>query len=221
MKCAIPVFEGLLPKKHDRIVGKLLFELCTWHGLAKLWLHTETTVNDLEHSTTRLGKLLREFRKEVCSGYATKELPSEEAARIRRKAAAAKKLGQSAAPSIPDAPNSRQQRTFNLSTYKIHALGHYARAIRLFGTTDNFNSQTVTIYLFGLKKKLMVCLGRARTPTSKAVLQTCAQRQTRYWDWTASTTGTIHPPCTGTKSAVHYDPRHRRGCRRIAFDSSH
>jgi hypothetical protein len=150
-KCAIPVFEGLLPKKHDRIVSKLLFELCTWHGLAKLRLHTETTVNDLEHSTTRLGKLLREFREEVCSCYATKELPSEEAARIRCKAAAAKKQGQSAAPPLPDAPKSRQERTFNLSTYKLHSLGHYARAIRLFGSTDNFNSQTVTINLFHLK----------------------------------------------------------------------
>jgi hypothetical protein len=145
------VFEGLLPKKHDRIVGKLLFELCTWHGLAKLRLHTETTVNDLEHSTTRLGNLLRQFQKEVCSGYATTELPAEEAARIRRKAAAAKKQGQPAAPSIPNAPKSRQQRTFNLSTYKLHSLGHYARAIRLFGSTDSFNSQTVTIYLFDLK----------------------------------------------------------------------
>ena len=32
------------PKEHDRIVQKLLFELATWHGLAKLPLHTEITV---------------------------------------------------------------------------------------------------------------------------------------------------------------------------------
>jgi hypothetical protein len=111
MKCAIPIFEGLLPKKHDRIVGKLLFELCTWHGLAKLRLHTETTVNDLEHSTTRLGNVLHQFRKEVCSSYITNELPTEEAARIRRKAAAAKRLGQSAAPSNTNSSKSCQQRT--------------------------------------------------------------------------------------------------------------
>jgi hypothetical protein len=142
----MPVFEGLLPKKHDRIVRKLLFELSTWHGLAKLRLHTETTVNDLEHSTTRLGNILREFRKEVCGAYATLDLPSEEAARVRRKAAAAKKLaGQPTAQPqlVPDVPKSRRHRTFNLSTYKIHALGHYARAIRLYGTSDNYNSQTV------------------------------------------------------------------------------
>jgi hypothetical protein len=144
-KCAIPVFDGLLPKKHDRIVRKLLFELSTWHGLAKLRLHTETTVTDLEHSTTRLGKVLREFKKEVCGAYATTELPSEEAARIRRKASAAKKLGvQVVQPAPAAAPQSRRHRTFNLSTYKLHALGHYPTAIRLYGSSDNFNSQTVS-----------------------------------------------------------------------------
>jgi hypothetical protein len=156
-KCAIPVFEGLLPKKHDRIVRKLLFELSTWHSLAKLRLHTETTVTDLEHSTTRLGKCLREFKKEVCSAYATTELPSEEAARIRRKASAAKKPGaQPAAPVAPatqKAPQSRHHRTFNLSTYKIHSLGHYARAIRLYGTSDNFNSQTVSLSCMSILKR--------------------------------------------------------------------
>ena len=82
-KCAIPVFEGLLPKKHDRIIQKLLFELSTWHGLAKLRLHTETTVNALETSTTRLGQILPKFSGTVCPAYNTFDLPSEEAARVR------------------------------------------------------------------------------------------------------------------------------------------
>ena len=80
-QCAIPVFDGLLPDKHDRIVGKLLFELATWHGLAKLRLHTETTVQDLENSTARLGDILRDFQKTVCPEYDTYNLPTEEAAR--------------------------------------------------------------------------------------------------------------------------------------------
>jgi len=133
-ECAIPVFEGLLPKKHDKIMQKLLFELATWHGLAKLRLHTETTVNDLEHSTTRLGTALRDFEANVCSVYTTTELPSEEAAKkanthLPKKPIKAGKL----------APQSKRTRKFNLSTYKLHALGHYPRAIRLFGTSDNFN----------------------------------------------------------------------------------
>ena len=87
------MFEGLLPDKEDRIVRKLLFELATWHGLAKLRLHTETRVTDLENSATRLGRL-RKFKSEVCSAYATRDLPSEEAARGRRKAAKDAKGGQ-------------------------------------------------------------------------------------------------------------------------------
>lgn len=163
------MFENLLPRKHDGIVRKLLFELNTWHSLAKLRLHTETTVNDLEHSTTRLGITLRKFQQDVCSAYRTFELPSEEAARVRRQASAAKKDQQSQSTkkkqTQPSAmqkkkaaltklqspePNhqtkSRRQRTLNLNTYKTHALGSYARAIRLYGATDNYNSQTVCFH---------------------------------------------------------------------------
>jgi hypothetical protein len=38
---------------------------------------------------------------------------------------------------------SRKLRTLNLNTYKVHALGGYAKAIRKYGTTDNYNSQMV------------------------------------------------------------------------------
>ena len=68
----------------------LLFELSTWHGLAKLHLHTESTVRALEHSTTRLGIVLRKFQSTTCAEFVTCDLPSEEAARGRRKAAKAK-----------------------------------------------------------------------------------------------------------------------------------
>jgi hypothetical protein len=65
----------------------LLFELATWHALAKLWLHTETTLRALDMSTKRLGDALRTFKKVTCVAYITKELPSEEAARGWRQAA--------------------------------------------------------------------------------------------------------------------------------------
>ncbi|KAJ3494201.1 hypothetical protein NLJ89_g10856 [Agrocybe chaxingu] len=149
LQCAIPVFEGLLPLQQDRVVRKLLFELATWHGLAKLRLHTETTVRDLENSTTRLGDLLRLFQEEVCSQHKTYDLPTEEAARGRRKTAAAAKkattatrpaAGKTAAQAKPKTP--RRERLFTLGTYKVHALGGYGKAIRLYGTTDNYTSQT-------------------------------------------------------------------------------
>jgi hypothetical protein len=92
--------------------------------------------------------MLRTFKDVVCVAYKTYELPAEEAARGRREAAAAKK-----AASLPNTTQTkvvkasstgRKLREFNMETYKLHALGDYAVSIRLFGTTDNYNSQTVT-----------------------------------------------------------------------------
>ena len=146
-QCAIPAFEGLFPGTHDTFIRKLLFELATWHGLAKLRLHTETNVCDLESSTARLGELLRRFESDVCPAYQTFDLPVEEAARVRRRAAAVKKMGvatdQGKGKQKATSLGSKKPRTFNLSTYKIHALGAYAKAIRLYGSPDNYNSQTV------------------------------------------------------------------------------
>jgi hypothetical protein len=143
LKCAIPVFEGLFARqKHNTIVGKLLFEFATWHSLAKLRLHTETTIVDLENSTTRLGRLLRKFESKICPHFDTKELPGEETARKRREAKASKKRA-----TIPKSTSSlkkkKTRRTLNLSTYKLHSLGAYVRSIRKYGTTDGTSSQTV------------------------------------------------------------------------------
>ena len=146
-QCAIPAFEGLLPNStHDIIVRKLLFELATWHGLAKLRQHTETNIRELKNSTVRLGNMLRSFQQVVCIQYQTFDLPSEEAARARRKAAVANKNGAAATMETgkKSAAGSRKVRQFNLNTYKTHALGGYAKAIRLFGSPDNYNSQLVS-----------------------------------------------------------------------------
>jgi len=37
-----------------------------------------------------------------------------------------------------------QPKSFNLATYKFHALGDYVRNIRLFGTTDSYTTQLVS-----------------------------------------------------------------------------
>ena len=171
-----------MPKKHDEIVRKLLFELSTWHGLAKLRLHTESTIINLENSITRLGEILRKFSVTVCPAYATYELPSEEAARVRRKATAAKKAKaqslkkkkKSTQPSViekkkteltksegggstSNSKSSSRHRSFNLVTYKLHALGWYPRAIRLYGTSDNYNTQTVRLF-FSFKLESWPCV---------------------------------------------------------------
>lgn len=132
-QCAIPVFEGLLDHPHDGILQTLLFELATWHALAKLRLHTESTVKALEHSTTRLGKAIREFESRTCSTFPTKDLPSDDAARSRQRR------------NTSTAETSTQKiRKLNLSTYKLHALGHYVDAIRQFGPADGYSTQTVS-----------------------------------------------------------------------------
>ena len=139
-----------------------MFELATWHGLAKLRLHTESNVRDLENSTTRLGSLLRMFQRDICTDYQTFNLPSEEAARGRRKAATKKDgIASKKAKGKESASGSRKLRIFNLNTYKIHALGGYPKAIRLFGSPDNYNSQSVHHLTITVILRLITVLGGA------------------------------------------------------------
>lgn len=124
----------------------LLFELATWHALAKLRLHTESTIVDLEHSTRRLGKAIRSFKENLCADYVAYDLPAEDAPRSKKRKAKAKK-----AQEVPGQPGStkpsKKIRELNLSTYKLHALGHYADAIRRFGPSDGYSTQGVRIYI--------------------------------------------------------------------------
>ena len=167
-QCAFPVFDGLLDPRNNIIILDLLFEFATWHALAKLRLHTECTVRALETSTTQLGIVLRKFQSTTCAEFATQDLPSEEAARGRQKAAKAKKR--------PNSPKGRktgkqkssgpQFRSFNLSSYKPHALPDYANTIRMFGTTDGYSTQTVSSIEHILSDLLTNCNpGRAGTST--------------------------------------------------------
>jgi hypothetical protein len=120
--------------------------------LANLQLHMETMLQALEKSTTQLGQILHQFQATTCTAYDTYELPSEEAARGRRTAATVAK-NHHAGPSqtvenLAKAKKQQIQNVFNLSTYKVHALGDYARAIRLFGTTDRFTMWVVSNPIF-------------------------------------------------------------------------
>ncbi|KAF9550311.1 hypothetical protein CPC08DRAFT_755181 [Agrocybe pediades] len=142
LQCSLPVFDGLFPQEHNRVILKLLFELLTWHGLAKLRLHTETTLDDLDNSTTRLGECLCEFTKNVCPEYDTKELPSEEAVRLKRQAAAVKKKhGDLKKAEAARQSKGKQRKHFSMTTYKLHGLGGYVRSIRERGTTDGTSTQ--------------------------------------------------------------------------------
>ncbi|KAG0694659.1 hypothetical protein DFH29DRAFT_1006136 [Suillus ampliporus] len=115
LQCAIPVFDGLLPEPHNKDVLTLLSTCAHWYALAKLRMHTDETLDLLDAVTVELGKQLRQFQKHTCEAFKTQEL--------RREA------------------ESRKMKTFNLQTYKIHALGDYSTSICNFGTTDSYSTE--------------------------------------------------------------------------------
>lgn len=143
-KCAIPVFEGLLPEPHNTRILKLLFNLAHWHGLAKLRMHTDPTLDLLSPVTTSLSNSLREFDEKTCALFQTQELERERAARQRRQEKATTNNG--AEPRASATGNkTRKPKHLNLKTYKYHALGDYVTTIRRFGTTDSYSTQPVSL----------------------------------------------------------------------------
>jgi hypothetical protein len=131
-QCSMPVFEGLFPQKHNKIVMDLLYDLSYWHALAKLRLHTDSSLQRLSEGTGTLGSSLQSFSKKTCRAFTASELPREHDARVRRE-------GQSSTGA-----STRKPRKFNLSTYKLHALGDYAPTIPRFGTSDGYSTQIVS-----------------------------------------------------------------------------
>ena len=129
----------------------LLFELAMWHALAKLRLHTESTIVDLEHSTRHLGKAIRSFKENLCADYVAYDLPAEDAPCSKKRKAKAKKVQAKKAQEVLGQPGSTKPSKkiceLNLSTYKLHALGHYADAIQRFGLSDGYSTQGVRIYI--------------------------------------------------------------------------
>lgn len=43
LKCSIPVFDGLLPNDHNKVIMNLLFIMAHWHALVKLCMHSDLT----------------------------------------------------------------------------------------------------------------------------------------------------------------------------------
>lgn len=116
-----------------------IFAWSTWHAFAKARMHTDSSHKVLGGATALLGQQLRSFSKNVCPNFCTKELPSETAARVRRLIRTVKVT---AAPS--NGGIFKSIKSFNLSTYKNHALGDYVFCIPKFGTTDSYSTQIVS-----------------------------------------------------------------------------
>lgn len=71
----------------------LLHHFGHWHGLAKLRLHTDETLDILDDLTTILGDDLRTFKADTCASFQTKELQKEANARQRRQVKASSVVG--------------------------------------------------------------------------------------------------------------------------------
>ena len=140
----MPAFEGLFPSEHDQIIQTLLFRLAQWHTLAKLRLHTDHSLKLLDEASRLLGAQLRKFQCFTCTAFKTMELASETAARWREKARNLDTTGSSQT----SVTSAAQPKSFNLATYKFHALGDYVHNIRLFGTTDSYTTQLVSNFRF-------------------------------------------------------------------------
>jgi hypothetical protein len=144
LQCAIPVFDGLLPEPHNSAVLRLLFVCAHWHGLAKLRMHTDQTLDIMDDVTTEIGAKFRAFSNKTCSAFDTQELPRESAARKRRRLKKAKGDQASAAPELPTELDGPLAKKFSLQTYKYHALGDHAKTIRRYGTSDSTSTEPVS-----------------------------------------------------------------------------
>ncbi|GAB1524474.1 hypothetical protein RhiTH_007628 [Rhizoctonia solani] len=146
LQCSIPAFEGLLPESCDRPAQQLLFIFAQWHGMAKLRLHTKSTLGIFKSLTIKLASALRAF-SDLTKSLDVRETPQEYARRKKRqeaaKAVAMTRIHQETPTrqTISHSGDGRRICSLNLNTYKFHALGDYVRTIEEFGTTDSYSTQ--------------------------------------------------------------------------------
>ncbi|KAG6914911.1 hypothetical protein DXG01_014473 [Tephrocybe rancida] len=72
LQCAMPAFDGLLPEPHNSKILDLLYICATWHSLAKLRMHNDLTLAELDKTTKELGSCLRNFVTSSASGLSTR-----------------------------------------------------------------------------------------------------------------------------------------------------
>ena len=134
VQCIMPCIDGLLPEPHNTTVLSMLFVLGTWHSLAKLQMHTDSSLSLLDDATTCLGIALRYFTRVTCPKFATKETVAEFNKRKHKEATSSSKASES---------NSRRPVIFNMKTIKLHSLGDYVSHIRMYRTTDSYDTGIV------------------------------------------------------------------------------
>jgi hypothetical protein len=151
------VFDGLLPEPHNSTILRLLFTCAHWHGLAKLRLHTDHTLKILDDITIHIGIQFRAFTDKTCPAFDTRELAREKRAREHRQQKKAKDSN-SISGSAPGPSQSRAKK-LNIQIYKFHALGDYASTICMYGTTDSYSTELVSISIYSLYSDAEIKIG--------------------------------------------------------------
>ncbi|KAG1835091.1 hypothetical protein EV424DRAFT_1309316, partial [Suillus variegatus] len=146
LQCSIPVFNGLLPEPHNSSVLQLLFTMAHWHGLAKLRMHSDWTLEIMDQVTSTVSQQFRDFKATVCLAYAMHELCQEVKARSQCSKHKSNMLEQGVVvvESQTSTKNAQCTKTFNFQTYKFHALGDYVSTICQYGTSDLYSSKPVS-----------------------------------------------------------------------------
>jgi hypothetical protein len=136
----------------------MLWDLALWHGLAKMRIHTEETIQLLEATTRELAVSVASFEHDVCPHFETRKLAKEVArcgqARLcqEQQAAASQPEPTASQPKqkvitnkdVEVASGGARMRVLGVQhTYKWHRLANAARTIRRFGTSDNYSTQSV------------------------------------------------------------------------------
>ncbi|KIM42576.1 hypothetical protein M413DRAFT_408453 [Hebeloma cylindrosporum] len=122
LQCCIPCLEGLLPSPHNETILDLLYVLNYWHSLAKLRMHTDTTLRIFRQTTTLLGDALRYFANETCKHFKTFETDKEYQARNR---ATARQVAKQSAPAASSAgvPPAQSQADLPSAPVSVQAAG--------------------------------------------------------------------------------------------------
>ena len=133
---------------------RLLYALCHWHGLTKLRLHTEETLDIFERVTKNLGNRIRDFALDTCPSFVTKKLARE--AEAQRRCQGQQNLSKSSRQLQGATPHQygQQLKGLNLQTYKLHALADYPSQIRMYRTTDLYSTQSVRLVFVHVVRSL-------------------------------------------------------------------
>ncbi|KAI0264767.1 hypothetical protein BC834DRAFT_970691 [Gloeopeniophorella convolvens] len=133
IQCAPMVFDGLLGEdvENQKIVDDLLFDLATVHSYSKMRMHTDTTSKNLRVALKEFSRNVRVFQAKTCAKYITNEMPHDQVARGRKKAAV----------NDPSRDATAPVKELNLATYKMHALGDYVETIQWIGGLEHSSTQ--------------------------------------------------------------------------------